>query len=81
MNYGCIPIVSAVSSIGQYVNEDNGFIVEPTNYEKLAQIFEDLIGIKEEELKSKADLSYHVAKNFTFEHYIKRIKEDILINY
>jgi glycosyltransferase involved in cell wall biosynthesis len=81
MNYGCIPIVSAVSSIGQYVNEDNGFIVEPTNYEKLAQILEDLKGMKEEELKSKADFSYHVAKNFTFEHYIKRIKEDILINY
>jgi hypothetical protein len=37
--------------------------------------------MKEEELKSKADFSYHVAKNFTFEHYIKRIKEDILINY
>ena len=78
MNYGCIPIVSAISSIGQYINNENGFIVEPTNAEKLTQILKEIEGLPENVLKNKVNLSYDVAKNFTYEYYIGRIKKDIL---
>ena len=78
MNYGCIPIVSSVSSIGQYINDENGFIVEPTNAVKLTEIFNKIEVLPENKLKNKVNLSYDVAKNFTFEHYIGRIKKEIL---
>lgn len=78
MNYGCIPIVSSVSSIGQYIKEENGYIVEPTNAQKLSEIFRLISRSGERELKQKARKSYMIAKNFTFEHYIQRIKTDII---
>ena len=78
MNFGCIPIVSDVSSIGQYIHAANGFIVNPTTAEKLASILVEIQQLKEEVLKEKATQAYQVAKNFTFEHYNERIMTEIL---
>ena len=78
MNYGCIPIVSSVSSIGQYVNASNGYIIKPTTVEKLHNILESVENTQGKELKSKADNGYLVSKDFTFEHYRFRIKNEIL---
>ncbi|TQD33830.1 glycosyltransferase [Haloflavibacter putidus] len=78
MNYGCIPIVSDVSSIGQYINQKNGFIVNPTTSEKLEEIFSTLAQTKKEELQNKAEKAYAVSEAFTFEHYRHRIQTEIL---
>ena len=79
MNYGCLPIVSNVSSIGQYINVNNGFIVKPTTAQKLTDILEDIVQEKKEKhLKEKAIKAYKVAKNFTFEHYNFRIWHEVL---
>ena len=78
MNFGCIPIVSAVSSIGQYVNAHNGFIINPCTSKELLHILEHLTEIAPSILKTKANKSYKVAKDFTFENYRNRIKSEIL---
>lgn len=78
MNYGCIPIVSDVSSIGQYINTTNGFIVNPTTSAKLADIFKELNTIGQEDLQKKAEKAYLVSEAFTFENYRKRIQTEIL---
>jgi len=78
MNYGCIPIVSNVSSIGQYINAENGFIVNPTTSSKLISILKEIEAISEESLKEKAAKAYQVSRNFTFENYNHRICTEIL---
>jgi len=78
MNYGCIPIVSKVSSIGQYITSDNGYIVNPVNGNQLHTILEGILEEKEVALKEKAVLGYDVASSFTFEHYKERILGEIL---
>ncbi len=78
MNYGCIPIVSDVSSIGQYITHANGFIVNPTNSQKLEEIFTTLAQASKEALQKKAEKAYGVSEAFTFEHYRHRIQTEIL---
>lgn len=78
MNYGCIPMVSDVSSIGQYINDSNGFIVSPNLSETLQNIIKNLSNFGENQLKQKAEYAYQISKDFTFKHYRNRIKKEIL---
>lgn len=77
MNFGCIPVVSGVSSIGQYVDKNNGFLIEPCTAEKLKCILEEISKAEEKELKKKALAAHERVADFTFEHYLRRIKEII----
>jgi glycosyltransferase involved in cell wall biosynthesis len=78
MNFGCIPIVSSVSSIGQYINDENGFICNPTTSEKLKEIVLEIISSNEECLLKKANKGSDVSTLFTFENYNKRIVKAII---
>lgn len=78
MNYGCIPIVSEVSSIGQYVNSKNGFIVEPCTHEELKQKLINAMNSDEECLRNMSYLAHQAIFQFTFENYRKRISSEIL---
>ncbi len=78
MNFGCIPIVSTVSSIGQYINASNGFTVQPCTTKELEKQFNTIITLDSGSLKIKANKAYKVAKDFTFDNYRVRIKTEIL---
>ena len=78
MNFGCLPIVSSVSSITQYINSLNGFIVDPCTSEELFHHITHIMECKQEDLKVKVTNAHEVAKDFTFENYRHRIKSEIL---
>ena len=78
MNYGCIPIVSNVSSIGQYINPQNGFILPVERLEALAMLLQEIISLDKESLVEKATAAHHSVADFTFEHYRNRILNDIV---
>lgn len=78
MNFGCIPIISNVSSITQYVTKSNGFVVAPTTSSRLLEVLQGAFATHEAALKEQAVLGHATAKNFTFEHYTRRILEEIL---
>lgn len=78
MNFGCIPIVSDVSSIGQYINETNGYLLSPVTSEKLIESLIIIINERENNLQEKAKLGTKVSIKFTFDNYKKRIKEKII---
>lgn len=78
MNYGCIPIVSNVSSITQYVTKKNGFAVEPATSLRLSEVMKDAFSMDEKSLNELAVSGHDTAKNFTFEHYTQRILSEIL---
>ena len=78
MNVGCLPIVSSISSIGQYVNSNNGFIVNPCNADELNLLLQEVIGLNSETLEIQAIEAHKAVKDFTFGNYRHRIKTDIL---
>ena len=78
MNYGCLPIVSEVSSIGQYVNSNNGFIVEPCTFEKLMESIIIAVDCNGESLRKMNILAHQAVFQFTFENYRNRIQREIV---
>jgi glycosyltransferase involved in cell wall biosynthesis len=78
MNFGCIPIVSNVSSIGQYITEENVYIVAPSTAEELKRVLSRVASESTEMLKQKAMTGYKTSSSFTFENYTLRIMNEIL---
>jgi len=77
MNFGCIPIVSDVSSISQYVTNENGFLINPINEIRLGKILKESISKKTSELIKMGSDCYLVASKFTFVRYRHRIQKKI----
>lgn len=80
-NYGCIPLVSDVSSIAQYVKDGvNGRTINISN-QKLVEDFTEVVSqiLNEgEQLRVLARSAAEMSKTFTFERYNRRIKDEIL---
>lgn len=76
-NFGCIPIVTDVSSIGQYVNETNGFLWQRDEI-SFADYLAQLDLSNPSQLKQMAVNAHEMAAAFTYDRYISRIKELIL---
>lgn len=78
-NYGCIPVVSDVSSIGQYIRQgENGFLVNHKiiSCESFLKRLHEVL--KHPDLKQMAVNAYEIARKFTFSHYYSRIIDDVL---
>ena len=77
--FGCIPITTAVSCIGQYViPKENGFLLPDNSPESIRETFEQ-IGHSRAEFSSYSAHARILAKAFTYERYLQRIRE-VLIN-
>lgn len=76
--YGCVPVVSDVSSISQYFNESNGFLLKKINSDELAEKI-NLALDDRVRLKKLSSESVKVAELFTFEHYMKNLEAKILL--
>jgi glycosyltransferase involved in cell wall biosynthesis len=75
-NYGCVPIVSNVSSIPHYIDESNGFLWDIKK--GVFREFVETINLSPENLHHKAKEAFEMSKLFTYERYARRILE--LIN-
>ena len=72
-NFGCVPIVSGVSAIPQYINNSNGFVWYSNN-----ENFSDFcssISLDREQLKMKSIAVNRVAKKFTYDSFVSRVKQ------
>lgn len=79
MNFGCIPIVSSVSSIGQYVKQhENGYIVEPNTADTLTNIIDDILDCDSNIFHKMIKNNHKVTEKFTYERYIQRIINEIV---
>lgn len=78
-NFGCLPIVTDVSAIGQYVyHEKNGFIFhyQNRNASFLSQLIERIILTKE--LDKIAIEGQRLVRKFTFTAYLKHLQEEVI---
>ncbi len=74
-NYGAIPLVSAISSISQYINDTNGFVWD---FQSSFTEYIDSLEINEMDLKTKSQRIFEVSGAFTFSNYYRNLKQHIL---
>ena len=78
MNYGCIPIVSDVSCISQYIqNGVNGFLIKPITSKEIIKNIQLAIKLKDNEKEKIKKYNFELAEKFTYEYYKHRIKNEI----
>ena len=75
-NFGCIPVVSDISSIGHYISEKNGYIWH-VNREKFSDFLKSC-DFSQHILYKKALNTQALGKNFSYNYYSKRIFTDII---
>lgn len=76
MNFGCIPMVSSISSISQYVqNGKNGFLIDPVTIENVIAVIAKGIDLKDEAYKKMLMANTNIVTKFTYGYYVKRIEE------
>lgn len=79
MNFRCIPIVSNVSSISQYVaHKKNGYVLADVSNKSIATAIEYVLKLSEKEYIDLMISIESVVKKFTFSYYNKRIIKDII---
>ncbi len=76
--FGCVPIVSDISCIGQYIlHEENGFLLKEISSEEIVWSIRQLLENKVL-AKSYSAAVNKIADSFTYEHYTERIQNNIL---
>jgi glycosyltransferase involved in cell wall biosynthesis len=76
--FGCVPVVSDVSAIGQYVKDEiNGILLRDTEPKTIANAIDQLLENDEERI-AKAMKLVNLAELFTYERYCKRVQNEIL---
>jgi glycosyltransferase involved in cell wall biosynthesis len=75
-SFGCVPVVTPVSSIGQYFNAENGIILHERTPEFLAKALDDVFSDRDK-LRKLAVNSAAMGTLFTYARYNQRIWEAI----
>jgi glycosyltransferase involved in cell wall biosynthesis len=76
--YGCIPIVSNISSIGQYINSSNGFLWDIKGSLNFTDYFNSINFLDYLDLTIKSRKIITLGKLFTFRCYYEKICNNIL---
>lgn len=78
--FGCVPVVSDISSISNYVkNGTNGYVLKKNTPEELSSVIRSAISDRKK-LREVAERAVLIPDKFTYERYNKRIAEEIIFN-
>jgi glycosyltransferase involved in cell wall biosynthesis len=78
MNFGCIPIVSDVSCIGQYIkHQENGFLLKPITVPFLKLMIEESLSLANNVFLKMLETNYTLSNKFTYQYYRTRIETEI----
>ncbi len=78
MNYSCVPLVSNVSCLGQYIqNGVNGFLLKDRSVESIARAIHESLLLKSDIIHRYNHYNYNLAEKFTYTYYIQRIRKKI----
>ena len=79
MNYGCVPIVSDVSCVSQYVkHEENGFLINPITTTVLVDQLIKAISLSHYSFQKMIEKNYKLSKKFTYDYYNNRLVNEVL---
>jgi glycosyltransferase involved in cell wall biosynthesis len=74
MNFGCIPLVSNVSSISQYIDATNGYVLDVVTNDTMAIQLKTILNLTATGFKQLLGSQKKLFHKFSFEHYNARIK-------
>lgn len=78
-NFGCIPVVTNISCIDQYIESQiNGYLLEKPEPSFLVNIIRTILGTTGLKLKAVAENAYRIGSEFTFSYYISRMFNEII---
>lgn len=79
MNYGCLPMVSDISSIAHYVKDGiNGFLFYPITLENLTDTMKKMLNLSGFQYAKMIQAQNQELKKFTYSYYNKRLREELL---
>jgi glycosyltransferase involved in cell wall biosynthesis len=79
MAFGCIPMVSGISSIGQYIKHgDQGLLLETVNADALVTQLRVLFNLKQHIFTRMLSLQKVNVQRFSFDHYHQQLKSHII---
>ena len=79
MNYGCLPIVSDVSSLSQYVkHNENGFLLNSISVSEITQVLTKVLHLSDAAYAAIIQNRNEQHQKFTYAYYNQRIKNEIL---
>ena len=77
---GCVPVVSSVSCVGQYVkNGVNGFLWDLSSDKFYWEALQEALSISRQEFYSISQAGSKMCKNFTYHHYSEMIRKKLLL--
>ncbi|QQX76773.1 MULTISPECIES: glycosyltransferase [Aequorivita] len=78
MNFGCIPIVSNISCINQYVqDEKNGILINAISISGIVNSINKSFEVTEDDFTNITKYNYKIAKRFTYQNYNNRVFSEI----
>jgi glycosyltransferase involved in cell wall biosynthesis len=78
--FGCIPLVTNVSSIGQYVvDKQNGMLLKDAQPETIAAALDHILSQNEQLTKMKTNV-IQLSQLFTYERYCSRISAEVFFD-
>jgi len=81
MNYGCLPIVSDISSISHYIkNDHNGFLFYPITEDEIVKSIRKILSLTPLEYSNMMQAQQEELSKFTYVYYNHRILKEIVIN-
>lgn len=81
LNFGCIPIVTNMSSLSQYIKHNvNGLLLNNLNQETLQEHISSIIKMSNEKHFTMINSSQEIIPKFTYSYYNQRI-ENLINNY
>jgi glycosyltransferase involved in cell wall biosynthesis len=79
MNFGCIPVVSDVSCIGDYIKSGfNGFLLEEVTSNALQTELQRLASWQKSDIRKALLQNSELASRFTYEYYNVQLVKNIL---
>ena len=80
MNFGCIPVVSVVSSIGQYIkNLETGICIYKVTDQEVADALTAALQFSNTNYQHMISKQRDIVNCFSFSHYNHRIKTEVLV--
>jgi len=74
MNYGCVPIVSDVSCIGQYIHhKKNGYLISPINRSEIESLLLQSLELEGSIFNQMIQQNYSLAEKFTYTYYQEQV--------
>jgi glycosyltransferase involved in cell wall biosynthesis len=74
--FGCVPIVSNVSAMSQYIKPDFGVILNTLESQEIARTINHL---RQRDLLPMATKAIQFAQLFTYERFVKRIRDEVFL--